>query len=196
MKICIGVATSGRGVRPRTVESLLGIVNEAKCDFHFEMASEGYTIAENRNYLAAKAIKNNCTHLLFIDDDMMFPVDTLTRLLAHNKEIIGVNYHPRMLCTLYMVGLFGDEEDGGEKVKEEDLPKELFTCRGVGAGVLLIDTCVFHKIERPWFAWEVHEYGMVTEGEDFYFCKKAREAGYEIWCDPTLKINHLGEYAY
>jgi hypothetical protein len=194
MKICIGLL-SNRGFEQQMVLSLMKMTHASKdLDFHFEVATEGYTIAENRNFLAAKACQNKCTHLLMIDDDMTFPEDTLLRLLKHDKDIVGVNYHPRMLCTLYMVGLFGDEK---VKTKEEDLPKELFECRGVGFGVVLIKTELFYKLERPWFDWLMYETGMIKEGEDFYFCRKAREAGYSVWCDPTIKpIGHIGRYVF
>jgi len=194
MKICIGLL-SNRGFEQQMVLSLLNMIKayDYGCEFHFEVATEGYTIAENRNSLAAKACQNNCTHILMIDDDMMFPRDLLIRLLKHDKEIVGVNYHPRMLCTLYMVGLFGEE---GRNTKEEDLPKELFKCRGIGFGAVLIKTKLFHELERPWFDWEIFETGMIKEGEDFYFCTKARKAGYDIWCDPTIKMGHIGKYTY
>lgn len=191
-KICIGLL-SNRGFEQQMVLSLLKAVNKSKLDFHFEVATEGYTIAENRNFLAAKALQNNCTHLLMIDDDMIFPDDLIDRLLAHDKEIVGVNYHPRMLCTLYMVGLFGDE---GTKTKEEDLPKELFKCRGVGFGAVLIKTKLFHEVKRPWFDWVTYDIGMVKEGEDFYFCRQVRELGYDIWCDPTIPMGHIGKYIF
>jgi len=32
--------------------------------------------------------------------------------------------------------------------------------------------------------------GMI--GEDFLFCDRAREAGFEVWVDPTIKLGHMG----
>ena len=29
-------------------------------------------------------------------------------------------------------------------------------------------------------------------GEDLTFCRKARAAGYKLYCDPTIKADHLG----
>jgi len=194
MKICIGLL-SNRGFEQQMVLSLMQMIHFSKdLKFHFEVATEGYTIAENRNSLAAKACQNKCTHILMIDDDMTFTEDLLTRLLAHDKDIVGVTYGPRMFSTdgmLFMVGLLNDE---GKTVK--DIPKELFRARGIGFGAALIKTELFYKLERPWFDWVTYETGMVKEGEDFYFCSKAREAGYDVWCDPTLKLGHIGKYTY
>jgi hypothetical protein len=33
-------------------------------------------------------------------------------------------------------------------------------------------------------------------GEDVNFCKRANEMGLEVWCDPTIRIGHIGEYLY
>ena len=29
-------------------------------------------------------------------------------------------------------------------------------------------------------------------GEDYLFCDRAREHGYEVWIDPTIKLGHVG----
>ena len=33
-------------------------------------------------------------------------------------------------------------------------------------------------------------------GEDFLFCDRARELGYEVWIDPTIKLGHMGIHEY
>lgn len=33
-------------------------------------------------------------------------------------------------------------------------------------------------------------------GEDYSFCRKAREAGCEIWVDPSFEVRHHGDYPY
>lgn len=32
--------------------------------------------------------------------------------------------------------------------------------------------------------------------EDWFFCKIARELGFSIWCDTTIKLGHVGPYEY
>lgn len=188
MKIAIGLL-SNRGFKPQTVESLLNL--SVPYEKLVIMATQGYTISENRNYIAAQAIKNECTHLLFIDDDMVFPPDTLERLLADNKEIVGVVAHSRMESENTTVIL-----EDGHILKNDAIPKELFKCQHIGTGVMLIDLRVFQKIQRPWFDTKAHETGWTMMGEDAWFCKRARNAGYEIWCDPLLSIGHIGDYIF
>jgi len=195
MKICIGLL-SNRGFEQQMVLSLLKMIDFTDdVEFHFEVATEGYTIAENRNFLAAKSCQNNCTHLMMIDDDMIIPEFTLKLMLSHDKDMIGVNYNPRMLSDGYMVWKKGDKE--GQRTKKEDLPNELYECEAIGFGAVLIKTKLFHEIERPWFDWEMYDTGMIKTGEDYYFCKKATKKGFKIWCDPHIKpVQHIGKWLY
>lgn len=193
IKICIGLL-SNRGFEQQMVLSLMKMIKfSSHRNIHFEVVSEGYTIAENRNSLAAKSCQNKCTHLLMIDDDMIFPENTLEILLQQDKDLIGVLYNPRQFSDGYMVNAILDKN---KRIKKEDLPKEPFECYGVGFGTVLIKTELFYKIERPWFDWETYETGMIKNGEDFYFCNKAREAGYGIWCEPSLQTGHIGKFVY
>jgi hypothetical protein len=59
-------------------------------------------------------------------------------------------------------------------------------------GCLLIDTEVFANVKEPWF-----EFIGEHEGEDYSFCRKAIDAGFNIWCDIplSLQLGHLGVHA-
>ena len=184
MKITLGIP-SNRGVKLKTVESLLNLVSFSKeIDFHIVGAGEGYTTAENRNYLAVQALKNGSDYLLFVDDDMIFPADTLDKLLKTGKQIVGVLSYSRKLPLQATVW------------KPEDIKEALFECEQVGGGVLLIDTKVFNEMERPWFAFETYDSGMIKVGEDAYFCQKAKTRGISVWCEPSISIGHIGNYVY
>ena len=59
--------------------------------------SQGTLIFDQRNSLVRTAVEEKCDYILFIDADMRFPKTTLERLLAHKKDIIGVNATTRMM---------------------------------------------------------------------------------------------------
>jgi hypothetical protein len=203
MKITLALCTN-RQVRPKTVGSLLEMVAYSKVDWHILVAERGYTIAENRNYSVIQAKKNNSEYLLFIDDDMTFPKETLDRLLVHSKEVVGVNSYSRCLPAFPTVGLMDEKGEYKQPDKypafELKVPEELFKCYFVGSGVLLIDMKIFERIEKPYFEFTTYKSGefrgMVKDGEDGTFCRKVRESGVDIWCDGSLPIGHLGEYEY
>lgn len=195
--IAIAMVTN-RQVKPRTVLSLAKMIEHTKEDTHTIVSTEGYTTAEGRSYCVIQALKHNCSHILFIDDDMTFPEDTIERLLAHGKEIVGVNSMSRTLPLTTTVALLKDGEHWPHDHVPPyyKMPTELFEVYSIGMGVALIDLSIFDTIEKPWFKFHTHESGKILIGEDAWMCLQARNKGYKIWCDPTLSIGHWGEFNY
>ena len=205
MKISLAIPTN-RGLQPKTMQCLLELVafGNNKYKWDILIAENGYTIAENRNYIAVQALNNNSDYLLFIDDDMTFPPDLLDKLIASQKDIIGVAYHSRGSSAKIKV-VPGDimsiaEVDKGKYINLETETdpkyKYVFECYATGTGIILIKCDVFKKIPQPWFEFTYFENGKCKEGEDWNFCLKAKEAGFKIWTDPIIKVGHLGEIIY
>ena len=200
MNITLAICTN-RQIRPKTVGALLDMVNYSKdVDFHILMAERGYTIAENRNYCVVQAQKNMSDYLLFIDDDMTFPEDTLERLLEHKKQVVGVNSYSRCLPPSSTVGLMDKNGDYMHPDRhtpfEMKIPDTLFKAYFVGCGIALIDMKVFKKVSKPYFAFEANADGQIVHGEDGSFCRNVLKSGIDIWCDPKIDVGHLGEYNY
>jgi hypothetical protein len=198
MKIALAIVTN-RQIRPKTVESVIALVAASgEHQIIPIVATEGYTTAEGRTYCVVQALKSECSHILFIDDDMTFPPDTLGRLLRHEKDIVGVYSFSRKLPLTPTVGFICD--DGAlmphEKMPFIKRPDELFKCFSIGMGVALIRLDVFDKIAKPWFQFTTHESGMILIGEDNWLCNQARDAGIDIYCDPTIDVGHIGDYNY
>lgn len=201
-KITLAVP-SNRGINPKTFECVLNLIKRGGYDFNIIVAEEGYTIAENRNYIGVQAANSKSDYLLMIDDDMTFPSDTLDRLIANEKDIIGVAYHSR--GSTEIVKKVPDimsiaEVDKGKYInlEEETEPKykKTFECYATGTGIILIKCEVFFKIPQPWFEFTYYKNGKCKEGEDWNMCFKAKKYGYKIWTDPTITVGHLGERIY
>ena len=194
-KVTIAVI-SNRQIKPKTTQSLLELIARGGYDFHFALAEHGYTIAENRVVCAVQALNNKSDYMLFIDDDMVFPPETLDILIKQDKDIIGPAYRGRTIESKRTAALL---EGGFVDLDEttEDKYKKTFECNAKGTGVLLIKMEIFKKMKRPWFDFIYDKkVGICTLGEDYFFCKKAKELGYKVWCDPTIRIGHLGDYEY
>jgi hypothetical protein len=118
----------------------------------------------------------------------------LTKLLAHDKPIVGAAYHYRRLPLETTVKIAG--ADGKlTAVPADEIPTEPFRCYAVGTGLMLVQLSVFDKLPQPWFFFRHSGEGLET-GEDVWFCEQAAKAGLEVWCDPTLRVRHLGQYAF
>ena len=197
MKITLAVPTN-RGVTPPTLQCLLELVAHGGYEFHIIVPSEGYTIAENRNYTAVQALNNKSEYLLMVDDDMALPLTLLDKLISNGKDICGVAYHPRSETGRTIKYL--DETHAirleDPEIKSNPKYQDVFECHATGTGIILIKCDVFNKIPRPWFMFEYHDTGQCKLGEDWYFCEKAKKHNIKTHADPTIKVGHWGEKIY
>jgi GT2 family glycosyltransferase len=137
-------------------------------------------------------------YLLMVDDDMLVDLHVIERLTVHKQPIVSaVNY---MKVSPYRPVAYA-EAPAGEKDRtgtehygevqfdyhQLDVPSDagLLPVDGVGAACLLVHRDVFAAIEPPWFKFE-------GGGEDLYFCRKARAAGFRILVDTTVHTGHAG----
>lgn len=147
---------------------------------------KGSRIAVGRNLCIAAAQKAGATHALFLDSDMTFPLDTVTRLLAHNKDIVGAVYASR----------FPPHQPNGQPLEGGKTANGLRQMKIMPTGCLMIAMKVFEKLPKPWFSERVE--GEQILGEDFTFCERARAAGFEIWEDTRLsrEVGHIGQATF
>lgn len=191
-KVLIGIPTAGT-LQAKTARSLMSVMKTPVDIIPYFI--HGSYIACNREKIAQAAIKFGCTHVFFVDCDMEFGPDTLARLLAHDKDIVGTLYNYRGILPPQGVTKFFGKH--GEPVIEiTDMPETLFKVAGIGTGCCLVKTSVFKEVEPPYFPMEWDKNGDVYLTEDIGFCEKVRAKGYDVWCDPTIKVNHIGEYLY
>lgn len=181
IKILLGLPTN-RIIKAKTVQSLLNVVYNTKHEVITLASTRGYNTAENRNYIASYAYKTCCTHWMMVDDDMIYEPNTINKLVAHDLDIVG--------------GMYKTKYEKQEYVLEGEIKDELFECKGIGGGLLLIKTDVFKKVPQPWFGYKWFDNGMVKMSNDWYFCEKAIKHNYKVWCDPDVRADHLGLKKY
>jgi len=61
-----------------------------------------------------------------------------------------------------------------------------------GMGCMLIKKSVFEKLEEPYFQYTPRSKTSLQKGEDYYFCEKAKDAGFKIFCDTSVICGHIG----
>lgn len=183
--VIIGVPSTDSGnMKARTAHSVGIAIIGAKgvvSDYLLRLSCD---IVSSRTWLVNEATTRGATHLLFVDSDMVFDEDVIPRMLAHKKEIIGVEYNKREFP------LKGVSEPLTER------STELYKAKHAGTGLMLIDLSIFPKLKGPWFNFGRDSQGALALGEDVWFCNTARDAGFDTWIDPTIKVSHCGEYLY
>lgn len=147
------------------------------------IGSSGCYIEENRNGCVQFAINTGVEFdwLLWLDTDMIFPGNALERLLAHGKDIVGANYRqrtpPYKAAGVYKHGDPADMWSGLHEMAQ------------IPTGLLLTRFDIYRKMQYPWFL----EGDRTQARDDIYFCRRAVEMGYEIWCDNLLssEVRHI-----
>jgi hypothetical protein len=159
--------------------------------------SEGTLIANQRAELTLDAMREGCSHVLFIDSDMRFPQDMIGRLLKHDLDIVATNCARRRMPTGPTAQIY---KDNGDRELVWTMPEStgLQEVGSVGMGVMLIKSSVFKALSEPWYEtpWRSDKRGYI--GEDVFFCNKARSAGFKIWIDHDVskEIGHVGTFEF
>lgn len=173
------------------INSLFGMAFSTNAQIRLHLF-ESCLVHQARNKIADAC---RTDYLLFIDTDMAFPTSGLNRLMELDKDIVGGLYYSRK--APHMPHAYKLEDGVYKSISE--IPTEPFACDAVATGFMLIKKEVFDEFEKAInekrcrlpFDFESTETGEL--GEDIAFCKRAKELGFEIWCDPTFPIGHVAK---
>jgi hypothetical protein len=142
--------------------------------------------------------KIDYTHLMWIDNDIIFSPQQFQKLLDHNKDIVSGVYMMANQIHYATVEKWDEEEfkrSGAFKFYTPDDLKDktnLVDVAYTGFGFMLIKKGVFESITYPWFRPIFHTIGTAKDfsSEDASFCKMIRQKGYKIFIDPQLRVGH------
>jgi len=103
------------------------------------------------------------------------------------------------ITTTYIDSLYFDVrrmqfELAGNKVYLSDL--QAYRVKVVAAQSMADLDAIGPMPEQPLFWYDMHPNGMTKMSNDYWFCRQARKAGYDIWCDSTIELGHIGDYNY
>lgn len=83
-----------------------------------------------------QALKSDCTHLWFVEDDMVLPPDTLIKMLQKDKAVITVNYPTTKKADAAVLTIKGRVIYGG-------------------TGCTLVAREVFDELKEPYFRTDI-----------------------------------------
>lgn len=169
------------------------------------ITASGSLLVAERNRVVQAFWESDCTHLLCIDGDLGWPPQAVLAMLESKKEFVAGVYPARGEKNVFLFRPVLNED--GTIVKD----KHLLQMQYIPAGFMLIAKSVIGKMRdaHPDLYYEPKAKGannpmpgfcfFNTEvwegefwGEDFVFCRKAREAGVDIWVDPLIQFDHAG----
>lgn len=172
---------------------------------HFAMRS-GANISGARNRVVRNFLDGHTAEwLLWIDSDMVFPPDSLDRLIAaadpEKRPIVGGlcfgiwmgGPEPVQFPTIYW---WTDENDQPGVVRASDYPDNTVQpVGGTGSAFILIHRRVLDEMREkypepfPWYQESV--LGTEPVAEDMTFCLRALAAGFPVHVHTGVKTRHV-----
>ena len=188
MKLMIAIPTYDY-MHFQFVECLTKLIRRLDEDgIDFEVVYQGGTLVYvGRDKLAKMAIDKGFSHILWLDSDMIFNEDLLDNLMDCGKPMVTGIAHarraPHVSCLFHKLW--------PEVIRWEghDYPHSPFRVGGCGMACVLMETKVAEKV------YSINGtafYPMRELGEDLAFCKRAIDAGFEIWAEPRVWLGHIG----
>jgi len=165
----------------------------------------GVMIQIARQIICEKFLETDAEYLLMLDDDVEFldpESDPIDRLISLDKDIVGGIYvykrkphypafRPKDLQRAYEKKL---EFPKDYKFK---IPNKPFEVEWMSGGCILIKREIIEKLISKYdFPFCSMVYKKEFLSEDFAFCKRARDEGFEVWADPFVELGHVGDYSY
>jgi hypothetical protein len=204
---CVVLVPVGGGIEPFCEEGLRTLESRG-----YEVRRvRGFTAIDvARNQIASDALADGFDELMWIDSDIGFDPDAVEQLRSHQLPFV---------CGLYakkgrreFACMFRPETE-----KVQFGPQGgLLEVQYVGFGFVLVRREVFETIQRqlklptcnerfstrrpivPFFQPLVIPDGSSHWylGEDYAFCHRATESGFSIWADSSIRLFHVGSYAF
>lgn len=209
-RVAIGIPTCG----PPTWGLLDSIVafqsyhHDTACDMPLTIIRppRPLPIAMARQYVAHHFIQNSdANYLWWIDQDCFFKPETLSRLMAWDKPIVGALCLMRLRDFVKPMVMRGEVGDGGhfsraaevylfaakhfdcgtnEPQLADPIPDDaLFEVDYTGCHCLLTKREVYENTPAPWFS-------DVPGREDRFFMLKAQEHNYQAYVDFSTMVGH------
>src|SRR3974390_436030 len=170
-------------------------------------------IGRARNILTTWFLRSDCTHLLFVDSDLVFGVDQIKRIMSHKEEIVGGIYCKKQEGPVQLV-INGLDSHSSPVLRDDGLLEVKY----VGTGFIRIAREGFERMisvygdeigyksdndakDQEWDFWQMGVYKYPEGGkrwlsEDWYFCQRAIDLGYKIWADRGTVLKHSGHVVY
>lgn len=154
-----------------------------------------------RMEMARVFLETEHSHLMWLDADIEFTTDDVAKLWNLQADIAVAAYRmkkPGDLRAAWVNGALVTDLDQYSGPIEVDY---------AGTGFMLIKREVIEALTKKHgtyngqhgpspaiFMTPIYEGGL--ESEDFHFCRIAREAGYKVIMDPSIKLKHWGQFGW
>jgi len=202
------IATPGRNMEAEYVKSLvqtISYLNQVGISYMFlneyssmvSTAREATTTGEP--YLDPfnnSPVRGQVTYdkIFWIDSDIGWEITDFMKIYECDKDIVSGLYFNEKMTPMFSVAV-EDAATEIDKILRSNKEEEIFAA---GFGFIAMKNGVFENMKRPWFeslfermtSEDGEKEIFIPYGEDFAWCKKAQQAGFKIYLNPTVSLSH------
>ena len=155
-----------------------------------------------RMEMTATFLKSEHSHMMWLDADIEFKPEDVAQLWNMDADI-AVGCYAMKKPDAQWYAAWKD----GELIKDLDQFNGPIEVDYAGTGFMMIRRDVIEKLTEIHGTYEgphgrvpaiymtpIHNDGL--ESEDYHFSRIAREAGFKVMMDPSVRLKHIGQYAY
>lgn len=151
----------------------------------------------NRNNMLVDFLEEKVDYILWIDVDMIYPVDIVQTLVEAKKDIIGCVYHKRSKPYDPVVYVASNTPGKYKSIDVSTLPNKPVEVDGIGYGGMMVARHVYESMgQEKWTHYGKNFHVPINVGDqsshDLVFCEEAKKAGFSIWVHGGVRAGHLG----
>lgn len=208
-KVMIGMPVGSGSVPWPTAMSLMSTVracDKAGVPVRVEAPVGCSVVQWARSVVADAFLKSDCSHLFWVDADIVFTPNDFFRILGFGAvlDVVGATYPFKKDPPGYLINLAG--EPGKVEVNALGCVK----VKSMGLGFTLMKRAVVERVaaSKPRVNDRLNgvEYADIfrvdrtkqggPRGEDVAFFTDVRGFGYDVWLDPSVNVGHVGQKIY
>lgn len=160
----------------------------------------GSLVYDSRDTIAGKAVIEGFDQVVMLDSDMIFEPDSILRLQKHLDDgldfVSGIYFKRKKPVepVIYNKINLSQNEIGYIPSIEPylDYPKnQLFEIKACGFGLVMMKTEVIKKVQEK---FGLPFFPVAGFGEDISFCYRMSVLGMKLYCDSSIKAQHIAYY--
>lgn len=207
--VMIGMPVGSGYVPWETTVSLLStvrVLDKEGIKFKIESPVGSSIVQWVRSAIVGAFLRSDFTHLMWIDADLFWTPNDFFRLLGFGAvhDVVGAIYPFKKEPAGFLVNLAGEpgkaEVNGHGCVKINSMAIGFTLCKRAVIEKVAATKPMVHdplnKVDYPdVFRVDRNAVGG-PRGEDVAFFDDVREAGFDCWLDPSIKLGHVGRKVY
>ena len=181
--------------------SLCANLSEHGAPFDWQLRWNESLVHRGRMGMTKVFLETDFSHMMWIDADIDFTPDDVIKLWNMDADIAVGVYRMKTEESMFAAWV------GGELIDDLDQFQEPIEVDYAGTGFMLIKRECLEVLAKkvPHYENEVEEIPALYQtpirhgtllSEDYFFCELARDNGYRVMMDPSVRLGHWGLKRY